>query len=69
MLVLPIHGRGPHAGGSYSRSWSFPTFKYHLKPKRVRARRHPDTNENRHKRLAQHIGSPRRGVAAGGMLP
>ena len=25
-------------------------------------RRHPETNENRHQRFAQHIGSPRRGA-------
>jgi hypothetical protein len=25
-------------------------------------RPHPETNENQHKRFAQHIGSPRRGV-------
>ena len=25
-------------------------------------RLHPETNENQHKRFAQHIGSPRRGV-------
>jgi hypothetical protein len=25
-------------------------------------RHHPETNENLHKRFAQHIGSPRRGV-------
>jgi len=24
-------------------------------------RHHPETNENQHKRFAQHIGSPRRG--------
>jgi hypothetical protein len=29
---------------------------------RVHAHRHQETNENRHKRTAQHIGSPRRGV-------
>ena len=27
-------------------------------------RLHPETNENRHKRTAQHIGPPRRGVPA-----
>jgi signal transduction histidine kinase/DNA-binding response OmpR family regulator len=32
-------------------------------------RPHPETNENQHKRFAQHIGSPRRGaLAAGGIL-
>jgi hypothetical protein len=25
-------------------------------------RHHPETNENQHKRFAQHIGSPRRGA-------
>jgi hypothetical protein len=29
-------------------------------------RPHPDTNENHHKRFAQHIGSPRRGALAAG---
>jgi hypothetical protein len=32
---------------------------------RVSTRLHPETNENRHKRTAQHIGSPRRGVRFG----
>jgi len=62
----PPGRRSQQAAGPYSRSWGFPTFKYHFKPKRGCARRHPETNENRHKRLAQHIGSPRRGVPAGG---
>jgi hypothetical protein len=29
-------------------------------------RPHPETNENQHKRFAQHIGSPRRGALAAG---
>ena len=28
-------------------------------------RLHPETNENQHKRFAQHIGSPRRGAPGG----
>jgi hypothetical protein len=35
MLGVPIHGRGQQAAAPYSRSWDFPTFKYHFKPKRV----------------------------------
>jgi hypothetical protein len=29
-------------------------------------RPHTETNENQHQRFAQHMGSPRRGVVAGG---
>jgi len=33
------------------------------------SRLHSETNENQHKRFAQHIGSPRRGaLAAGGKI-
>jgi len=53
-LPHPIHGRGI--------PWDS---VQHFKPKRVLTRLHPETNENRHKRTAQHIGSPRRGVLKG----
>ncbi len=32
-------------------------------------RPHPETNENRHHRFAQHIGAPRREVFMGGKVP
>ncbi len=35
--------------------------QFHLMP-----RPHPETDENLHKRFAQHIGPPRRGVFMGG---
>jgi hypothetical protein len=50
-LPHPIHGRGIPWG-----------LMHHFKPKRVLTRHHPAANENRHKRTAQLIGSPRRGV-------
>jgi hypothetical protein len=51
MLVLPIHGREMLCGSVH-----------HFKPKRVLTRLHPETNENRHKRTAQHIDPPCHGV-------
>ena len=55
---LAQHNRPPMPWGGRGIPWGS---VHHFKPKRVLTRHHPETNENRHKRFAQHIGSPRRG--------
>jgi phosphate transport system ATP-binding protein len=48
--------------GGLNQSVSSMIGKRSYEPQIMMPRPHPETNENQHKRFAQHIGSPRRGV-------